>query len=167
MELRDGQIVIGSWAEDDAPAVYAACQDREIQRWIPEIPRPYTLEHAREFVNATDGFAIRENGELVGSISLRVTAHNTAGIGYWCAPQARGRGIMTRALRRVCRYALDELAVDRIELTADRDNVASQRVAEKVGFQREGIMRSKHAHPDGHRIDSVLFSLLPGELIEQ
>ena len=54
----------------------------------------------------------------------------------------------------------------RIELTADLGNVASQRVAEKVGFQREGVMRSKYAHPDGHRIDSVLFSLLPGELAE-
>ncbi len=167
MELRDGQLVMGSWTEDDAPAVYAACQDREIQRWIPDIPRPYTLEHARQFVNAPDGFAIRENGELIGSISLGVTAHNTASIGYWCVPQARGRGIMTRALRRVCRYALDKLAVHRIELTAARDNLASQRVAEKVGFQREGVMRSKHAHPDGHRIDEVLFSLLPGELIEQ
>ena len=166
MELHDGQIVIDSWMKGDAAAVYAACQDREIQRWIPGIPRPYTLEHAREFVNASDGLAIRERGELVGSIALRVTADDTASIGYWCAPQARGRGIMTRALRRVCRYALDDLAIDRIEMTAYRDNIASHRVAEKTGFQREGVMRSKFAHPDGHRIDAVMFSLLPGELTE-
>jgi len=97
---------------------------------------------------------------------LRITPHNTAGTGYWCVRRARGRGITTRALRRLCRHALDELGVHRIELTADLGNVASQRVAEKVGFQREGVMRSKYAHPDGHRIDSVLFSLLPGELAE-
>lgn len=166
MGLHDDQIVIGSWVEDDAAAVYAACQDPEIQRWIPGIPRPYTFDHAREFVNAPGGLAIRERGELVGSIALRVTADNTASVGYWCAPQARDRGIMTRALRRVCRHALDELAVDRIELTTDRNNLASQRVAEKAGFQREGVLRSKHAHPDGHRIDCVMFSLLPGELVE-
>lgn len=167
MELRDYQLVIGEWAESDVPGVHAACQDREIQRWIPVLPRPYTAEHAREFVSTAEGFAIRENGLLVGSIALRVVAHNTASVGYWCAPQARGRGIMTRALRRVCRYALDDLAVDRIEMTADRDNIASHRVAEKVGFKREGVMRSKFAHPEGHRIDAVIFSLLPGELIEQ
>lgn len=166
MELRDRKLVIGEWVESDAPAVHAACQDREIQRWIPVLPRPYTLDHAREFVNAAEGFAIRENGVLVGSIALRVIAHNTGSVGYWCAPQARGRGIMTRALRRVCRYALDDLAVDRIEMTADRDNLASHRVAEKAGFQREGVMRSRFAHPDGYRIDAVMFSLLPGELIE-
>jgi RimJ/RimL family protein N-acetyltransferase len=166
MELRDGELVIGGWVPDDAPAVHAACQDAEIQRWIPRMPRPYTLEHARAFVGASDGFAIREHGEVVGSIALRLMADDTASVGYWCAPQARGRGIMTRALRRVCRHALDELAVQRLELTADRDNLASLRVAENVGFRREGVMRSKHAHPDGHRIDSVLLSLLPGELVE-
>jgi len=165
MYLRDGELVIGDWLESDAPAVHAACQDREIQRWIP-VPRPYTIDHAREFVRTATGFAIRENGVLVGSIALRVTTHNTANVGYWCTPPARGRGIMTRALRRVCRYALDDLAIDRIEMTAYRDNIASHRVAEKAGFQREGVMRSKFAHPDGHRIDAVMFSLLPGELIE-
>lgn len=52
-------------------------------------------------------------------------------------------------------------------MTAYRDNIASHRVAEKAGFQREGVMRSKFAHPpDGHRIDAAMFSLLPGELIE-
>lgn len=132
----------------------------------PGAPAAVHLDHAREFVNAAEGFAIRENGVLVGSIALRVIAHNTGSVGYWCAPQARGRGIMTRALRRVCRYALDDIAVDRIEMTADRDNIASHRVAEKAGFQREGVMRSKFAHPDGYRIDAMMFSLLPGELIE-
>ena len=166
MELRDRQLVIDEWHANDAPAVHAACQDHEIQRWIP-IPRPYTLDHARAFVDAADGFAIRENGVLVGSIALRVIAHNTASVGYWCAPQARGRGIMTRALRRVCRYAPDDLALDRIEMGVDRNNLASQRVAEKAGFHREGVMRSKVAHPDGHRIDLVMFSLLPGELIDE
>jgi RimJ/RimL family protein N-acetyltransferase len=45
-----------------------------------------------------------------------------------------------------------------------RDNVASQRVAEKVGFRREGVLRSQLLHPDGRLRDSVMFSLLPGEL---
>jgi RimJ/RimL family protein N-acetyltransferase len=52
----------------------------------------------------------------------------------------------------------------RAELIADPDNVASQRVAEKVGYRREGVLRSSLDHPDGRRSDSVMFSLLPGEL---
>ena len=86
-------------------------------------------------------------------------------VGYWCAPEARGRGVATRALRLLCRHALDDLRLDRLELVTDPDNRASQRVAEKVGFRREGVLRSHLLHPDGRRRDSVMFSLLPGELL--
>jgi len=169
MELRDESIVLRPWSEDDAPAVYRACQDREIQHWMPIIPRPYTLDDARAFVTGAGGpdrnqLAIVEQGMVIGSIALRVDDSNTGRIGYWCVSQARGRGITTRALRRLCRHALDELGLDRLELITDSDNVASQRVAEKVGFRREGVLRSHLPHPDGRRRDSVMFSLLPGEL---
>ncbi len=51
IELHDGELVLRPWREEDADAVYEACQDVEIQHWIPAIPRPYTLEHARAFVS--------------------------------------------------------------------------------------------------------------------
>jgi RimJ/RimL family protein N-acetyltransferase len=140
MELRDGSIVLRPWNGDDAAAVYEACQDREIQHWISIIPRPYTLEHARAFVASVDP----ERHQL--------------------AIVEDGRVVATRALRRLCRHALDELGFERLELFTDPDNVASQRVAEKTGFQREGVLRSHLRHPDGRRRDSVMFSLLPGEL---
>ena len=169
IELHDDTILLRPWREDDAPAVYAACQDPELQRWLPDLPRPYTYDDAFAFVTgALDlgrlQFAITEDGTLVGSIGLRVGKHETGYVGYWCEKGARGRGLTTRALRRVCRYGLDDLALERLALTTDVENLASQRVAEKVGFQREGVMRSHLRHPDGHRRDSILFSLLPGEL---
>ena len=157
------------WREEDAPWVYQACQDPEIQRWLPDLPRPYTDDDAWAFVTDALGlgpyqFAITEQENLVGSIGLRVAKHETGHIGYWCAPEARGYGTTTRALRRLCRYALDELQLERLDLMTDVDNRASQRVAEKVGFQREGVLRSHLRYPGGHRRDSVFFSLLPGEL---
>lgn len=99
-----------------------------------------------------------------GSIVLRCTDPGTGRVGYWCVSDERGRGIASRALRRLCRHGLDELGFERLELFTDPDNLASQRVAERAGFQREGVMRSHLLHPDGHRRDSVMFSLLPGEL---
>jgi RimJ/RimL family protein N-acetyltransferase len=173
VELRGEGIVLRSWREEDAPAVYEACQDPEILRWLPVIPRPYTLEHARAFVAGEIGdlgphqYAIVEDGRLVGSIGMRVNAVNQVGhIGYWCAREARGRGIVPRALRLLCRYGFEELGLGRMELITDPDNTASQRVADKVGFTREGVLRSHLLHPDGRRRDSVMFSLLPGELRE-
>jgi RimJ/RimL family protein N-acetyltransferase len=164
-----GHMELRPWREDDIPALHAACQDPEIQRWIPLIPRPYTLKDARAFVAGMvelgpHQFAIEEDGRLVGSIGMRVNDGGTGHVGYWCAREVRGRGIVTGALREICRYGFDELGVARLELITDPDNTASQRVAEKVGFTREGVLRSHLLHPDGRRRDSVMFSLLPGEL---
>lgn len=169
VELRGDGIVLRPWREDDAQAVYDACQDPEILYWIPLIPRPYTLDVARAFVTDSLGlgpyqFAITEDDLVVGSIGMRISEPKTGHIGYWCARDARGRGVTTRALRLLCQYALGELNIDRLELITDPDNRASQRVAEKVGFRREGVLRSQMLHPDGRRRDSVIFSLLPGEL---
>jgi RimJ/RimL family protein N-acetyltransferase len=167
MELAGEGFVLRSWREEDVPAIHAACQDPEIQRWIPLIPRPYELEHARAFVAdelrlGPYQFAIVQDGRVVGSIGMRVDEESATGhIGYWCVAQARGRGVVTHALRRLCRFGFGELGLKRLELIADPDNAASQRVAEKAGFQREAVLRSHLLHPDGRRRDSVMFSLLP------
>jgi RimJ/RimL family protein N-acetyltransferase len=168
MTLRGEGLILRPWREDDAPAVCAACQDPEIQHWMPLIPRPYTLEDALAFVRreldlGPHQFAIADDGRVVGSIGMRVHA-GTGHIGYWCAAELRGRGIAPRALRVLCRYGFHDLGLARLELITDPDNTASQRVAEKVGFAREGVLRSHLVHPDGRRRDSVMFSLLPGEL---
>jgi RimJ/RimL family protein N-acetyltransferase len=169
--LRDHWLVLRPWHEDDALAVYEACQDPEIQRWIPVIPRPYTEQDAQAFVSGELDlgpyqFAVEEAGRVVGSIGMSVNgAARTGHIGYWCVRDARGRGITTHALRILCGYAFKELALERLELITDPDNLASQRVAQSVGFQREGVLRSHVVHPDGRQRDSVMFSLLPGELV--
>jgi RimJ/RimL family protein N-acetyltransferase len=169
VELRDGALTLRPWRDADIPAIVAACEDPEILRWLPMIPRPYTVADAVAFVAGeiepgAHQFAIDEDGRLAGSIALRVNEQNATGtLGYWCAPEARGRGIVTRALRLLCRYGFEELDLGRLELIADPDNAASQRVAEKCGFRREGVLRSHLVHADGRR-DSVMFSLLPGEL---
>jgi RimJ/RimL family protein N-acetyltransferase len=74
--------------------------------------------------------------------------------------------VCAEALRRLARFGFGELGLGRLELLTDPDNVASQRVAEKVGFRREGVLRSHLLHRDGRRRDSVMFSLLPGELAQ-
>jgi RimJ/RimL family protein N-acetyltransferase len=170
--LRDGDLVLRSWSESHVPALVAACNDPEIAHWIPSIPRPYTEDDARAFIERETrpemrSFAIELDGVLVGAIGLSLNSHSYRGhVGYWVASPRRGRGICTRALRALSRWALDELDLQRLELITDPDNVASQRVAEKVGYRREGVLRAHLKHPDGRIRDSVMFSLLPGELLD-
>ena len=170
VQLRDGDLALRPWTEDDVPALVVACNDAEITHWIPVIPSPYTEADALAFVRGEarpedHSLAITLDGVVVGAIGMGVNSMNYRGrIGYWVAATARGRGVCTRALRLLSRWALDELELQRLDLITDPDNVASQRVAEKAGFRREGVLRAHLRHPDGRIRDSVMFSLLPGEL---
>lgn len=87
-------------------------------------------------------------------------------IGYWLLPEARGKGLATRAVRLVSRWALLELGLARLALLTEPANVRSRRVAERCGFRLEGVLRSV-AEIDGRRVDYCSFSLLPGDIEEE
>ena len=107
----------------------------------------------------------RDQDVVLGAVSLYEVRQDQgcAAVGYWLAPWARGRGAATQAVRVLARWAFAELGLARLELTCGPDNEASQHVAERCGFSREGLLRS-HVPFKGARRDSVIYSLLPGEL---
>ena len=177
--LADEVVALRPWRADDAPAVAAAIDgDPEIAAWLDEVPQPYGLDDAHEYIAAcTRGwaegagafFAVVDpaDGTLLGSLGLRLAGlpQGVAEVGYWIAREARGRGVASHAVRLAARWILGEVGIERLQLRADTLNVSSQRVAEKAGFTREGVLRSMHYNPrQGRRVDFVLFSLLPGEL---
>ena len=165
------------WREGDAPEVARCCSEELIAYWLDMVPQPYTEADARAYITGSlqawrDGsaapFAVTEASTeaLLGSIGVQILspANQTAEVGYWTRAEARGRGVTTRALVLVSRWALALPHVERLQLRADLQNVASQRVAEKAGFTREGVLRSAHFSPrQKRRLDWVMYSLLPGE----
>jgi RimJ/RimL family protein N-acetyltransferase len=175
--LSDGVVTLRPWTLEDVPAIARACDEPEIARWIHQIPSPYGEQDAREYVLATQAswregtgafFAIVPGwgGEPVGSIAIHVTdsVFGNVEVGYWTATEARGRGLTTRALRLISRWAIEDAGAERVQLRADVHNAASLRVAEKAGFTREGTLRSAAFNQrQGRRIDYAVFSLLPGE----
>jgi RimJ/RimL family protein N-acetyltransferase len=84
-------------------------------------------------------------------------------IGYWMAPEARRRGIGARATRLLAEWAVSALGLERLELMANPDNEASQRLAERAGFTREGVLR-KYRRRHGVREDLIMYSLLAEDL---
>ncbi|MCS5496345.1 GNAT family N-acetyltransferase [Cnuibacter physcomitrellae] len=106
---------------------------------------------------------IRYRGEPVGTISLRIrTFTSVAEIGYWIDAAHEGRGVVTRATRALVDHAFDDLGLARVELHTAAHNARSRGVAERLGFVREGTMRS--AHPVGdERHDMDLYALLPSD----
>jgi RimJ/RimL family protein N-acetyltransferase len=177
--LTDSLVMLRPWGEPgDVEAIAAACNDRAIAEFLDQIPSPYTEADARAYIEVTrqgwaDGtisnFAITDaqTAEAVGSIGVRWVEpeQGVAEVGYWIAPQARGRGLCTRAVRLVARWVIDDRGMERLQLRADEQNAASRKVAENAGFTQEGILRSSRYNARlGRRVDFVMYSLLPDEL---
>jgi RimJ/RimL family protein N-acetyltransferase len=106
----------------------------------------------------------RASGKIVGSIGLFHADWEvrSAELGYGVRSTERGQGYASEALGAVARWALTEGGIQRAWLTANTDNVASVRVAEKAGFHREGTLRRAGLEDDGLH-DQALFSLLDDE----
>jgi RimJ/RimL family protein N-acetyltransferase len=172
--ISDGAIRIRLRADADTPAIVEACRDPEIARWT-RVPDSYDEATAAEW--AAESKRQREAGtglhlvvadvdgdELLGSIGLRMApGEGRCDLGYWLAPQARGRGVMTRAVVLLSRWAFEALPVDRVEITIEPENAESRAVAERAGFTFEGVLRS-HTEIKGTRRDMAMYSLLRGEL---
>ncbi|MGH3168537.1 MAG: GNAT family N-acetyltransferase [Trebonia sp.] len=107
----------------------------------------------------------RAAGRIVGSISLFHTDWEvrSAEIGYGVRSAERGKGYAPEALAAVARWTLSGGGMQRAWLTANTDNVASVRVAEKAGFRREGTLRRANLEDDGLH-DLAVFSLLDDEV---
>ncbi|MEU6237841.1 GNAT family N-acetyltransferase [Kitasatospora sp. NPDC047058] len=174
--LTTDRLLLRAPQESDIDAVFAACQDAEIQRWTV-VPSPYRREDAEYFVNdlAANGWLTGDNfvwcvferatGALVGSQGLvRCPGRpGTAEVGWWAAEEHRGRGYTAEAARAVARYGLTELGLRRLEWVAYVGNEGSRAVAEKVGFRFEGTLRS-FAEQRGEFRDSWVGGLLATDL---
>jgi RimJ/RimL family protein N-acetyltransferase len=164
--LADNAVVLRRWSEADASAVASACRDPEIVRWTSQIPPDYTEDMALDWIRSThlgwqDGSAElaiteRATGSVVGAIGLFVRDAWIAELGYWAAPDYRGRGYTTRALLLMTKWG-HSLGFQRLQLYTLPGNLASERVAEKASYEREGTLRL-YVDQRGTLRDAVMWS---------
>jgi RimJ/RimL family protein N-acetyltransferase len=175
--LATDRLLLRPLEPGDAEAVRHACQDPQIPRWTT-VPSPYTEDDARQWIEVASprgwradtgynfGVFTRDGGHLVGSMGLvrleLTPPARQAELGYWTAKEQRGRGYTAEAGRAVCRWALTDLGVERLEWYAEAGNTASRAVALRIGFRMEGLMRSRLVH-DGTRRDLWSAALLPSD----
>lgn len=174
---HDG-VMLRALRGQDVPAITAACQDPGIQRWT-RVPVPYREGDARGWIAAMRArekggealelaIADSRSGLLIGAIGVVDLnwRHRVGEIGYWVAPDARGRGVATTALRLLSRWALGPLGLERVELRIWDENVGSRRVAERAGFHDEGILRGSVIDrlAQGARRDVAIYGLLRSDV---
>ncbi len=156
---------------DHGDAVWAAVQASiaELRLWMPWAIDPHhsdTMAFAVAAEKQWDAgtswnFTIFENDDVIGSVGLDNydAALNSCNLGYWLRTDRVGRGLMTEAATRVVTFGLDGIGLHRIELRAARANADSARVAEKLGFRREGLLRDGSRGADGYH-DTYLYARL-------
>src|SRR3954451_2175267 len=173
--LDDGTLALRPWVPEALLPLVEAAQDPEIPRWTA-VPAPYGEHDAREYLARAEidrrsgrelGLAVADCGDgprLVWCALARFDWQDRkVEVGYWVAGSPRRRSVGSRATSLLSRWALTGLGMERVELLATPLHEPSQRLAERAGFTREGLLRA-YRRRKGEREDLIMFSLLAGDL---
>jgi ribosomal-protein-alanine N-acetyltransferase len=152
-------VTLRRWRADDAALVAEAAAD-DYTAVIEGLARGGWLE---QHIEDTWARVIELDGVAVGGIgAARRPVPGVAELGYWVLERARGRNAATDATTELSRWIFESTNVERLQATVEPWNRASQRVLEKSGFQREGLLRGYAAWGVGRR-DVELYARLASD----
>ena len=153
--------------EDAADLFSFACEDIWM-RLLPDAQQPYVLRDAERWVarrflahwRTEPIWAVEIDGRMVGWVGLNIEPeHGQAELSYAMRPDLRGQGLATEAVRAVVDRVFLDTQLGRVWGRVDPPNVASVRVLEKVGMQREAVMRRAFVR-QGELIDLAVYGIL-------
>jgi len=156
-------------AEDLVAAVLESVA--EVGRWMGWCHPGYSLDEAQDWIRSQQEltrqglayeFAIRDDaGRYLGGCGVNQVnkANRFANLGYWVRTSAMGRGVAPAAARLVAAEVFRATDLMRLEIVCAVGDVRSQRVAERVGAMREGVLRRRLTMPGGSS-DAVMYSLV-------
>ncbi len=163
--------ILREWKNDDIKDVAAVANNEKIANNLRNaFPNPYTYEDAEFYVNSCINAgdehqytrAIVVDEKVVGSIGVFMGSDVydlTGELGYWLAETHWGLGIMTDAVKQICKEVFDRYDIVRIYAEPFEHNSGSRRVLEKAGFNCEGIMKNG-VHKNGKIFDYCMYALL-------
>jgi RimJ/RimL family protein N-acetyltransferase len=176
--LTDKDILLRPFVSGDADALYRAVREsvNEVSPWMPWCSMDYSFDESKNWIEHTSkawsndsefDFAIvdTKDGALIGGCGLNSIdkLHKVANLGYWVRSSRTGKGVAPVVTRLLARFAFEKLGLNRVEIIPALGNRKSQRVAEKSGATREGVMRRRIVVRD-NVYDGVMFSLVPEDL---
>jgi RimJ/RimL family protein N-acetyltransferase len=163
------QAALRPFRASDATAISESCRDPDIPRFTM-MPDAMTEDQARQWVErglewwprglARFAVTVPPSDECVGQIGIQFDfTRCRADAFYWLDRRVRGRGIAVEALNLVTEWAFRDHGIVRVQLVTHLDNERSQRVAERCGFRREGVLRAWEPIKD-EQPDVVMWSRL-------
>lgn len=110
------------------------------------------------------GIELKENGKMIGTIELRRKSEDSRGIiGYTLNQNYQGKGYMTETGEAILKVGFDVLGLDCIAAMFDERNTASGKVLERLGMNKEGVLRHVHKWKKGEYFNDVYYSILKDE----
>jgi RimJ/RimL family protein N-acetyltransferase len=171
--MRGPNVALRPLRDEDSASLFEWINDRELVLLNAPFKPVAEAEHARWFEEirkrpdvAIFGIRVNEGDRLIGSCQLLGldSIHGVAELQIRIgAPDGRGRGLGTEAVRLLVQHAFGELGLRRVQLHAFDDNAPALRCYQKVGFVREGLLR-EGALIEGRPKDLVVMGILAGEL---
>ena len=165
--------------DGDVPRIVEACSEERTAYWLTQMPSPYTETEARSWIEEVRELCATGRGltwavvdgddRFLGVVTVfDIDGEGSAEVGYWTHPDARGRGVMTRACGLAARHAFvpaedGGLGLRRLRALAAEGNTASMRVVEANGFKETGRFRRQKRMRDGSYVDLVHYDLLATE----
>ncbi len=157
----------------DAEAFYeVVIRNREhVKPWLEWVPSVKSLDEVRSAIarareryikDGSTTMLILHDGRIVGQVyHLRMDRRiGSVELGYWLDLDHRGRGLMTAAVRAMTAHSFDALGLHRVWLKAGATNTPSRGVAERAGFELDGVMRQSYRFDSGELIDVAYYSTL-------
>ena len=172
IDVRDGDLALRPLESADVGSLFALidAERARLGRFLPWVEETRTERDTLRFIeDAADErrrrrslvLGIVVNGALGGTIGLHYVDwfDRSAEIGYWIASDLEGRGYVTRATRRLMDVAFGVAGMHRLVIRCAIDNARSRRVAERLGFRLEGLLRQAQ-WVGGRFVDQHLLALL-------
>ncbi len=175
MQLETERLILREIVEHDWPHIHTYTSMPEVTAhtaWGPnteEDTRAYVQDVIRmRLTKPREGYelaiVLKKEGLLIGGTGLHLVDQTNAEIGYVLHPAYQGNGYVTEACRALLHFGFKELGVHRIYAKCRPENPASERVMQRIGMQREGLLR-EHWFYKGAYHDSALYSMLDRELV--
>ena len=148
------EFTLRHWQKEDAKSISQAANNPNIAKYLRDVfPYPYTLADAEFFIELCTqhgndnqlNYAIVIDGKAVGSISVQVKTdvyRKSAELGYWLSQEYWGKGVMSAAVKQICKEAFQKFDIVRIYAEPFAHNAASRKVLQNSGFLLEGIMKN-------------------------
>jgi len=177
-QFESSRLILRTPLDGDGNITFPAIQETQSQlhQWFHDQQIPSSVGETEELLREVRADLLlrrmvhllifrQDTGDFIGEARLyRIDwSIPRAALGFWVRSSMQGDGYMTEAVQRITEVSFDVLNLARLEILADADNVATCRVAEKIGYTLEGTLRNHRRRQDGNLGDTAVYAIIPDD----